>query len=42
MKGELHRLTFWLGGGMIAPGGLYYFFVHKQMKQKPDEPKPPA
>jgi membrane protein DedA with SNARE-associated domain len=32
MKGELHRITLWLGGGMLALGGLYYFFVHRHMK----------
>ena len=33
MKGELHRVTIWLGGGMIALGALYYFFVHRHMKR---------
>jgi membrane protein DedA with SNARE-associated domain len=32
MKGELHRLSLWLGGAMLVLGGLYYFFVHRQMK----------
>jgi membrane protein DedA with SNARE-associated domain len=32
MKGELHRLTLWLGGAMLVLGGLYYFFVHRHMK----------
>src|SRR6266481_7390132 len=27
MKGELHRITIWLGGAMIVLGGIYYFFV---------------
>ena len=36
MKGEYHRISVWLAGGMIVLGGLYYFFVHRQMKQKPE------
>jgi membrane protein DedA with SNARE-associated domain len=31
MKGELHRITLWLGGAMLVLGGMYYFFVHRQM-----------
>jgi len=34
MKGELHRLTIWLAGAMIVLGGIYYFFVHRQMRVK--------
>ncbi len=33
MKGELHRISLWLGGAMLALGGIYYFFVHRHMKQ---------
>lgn len=36
MAGELHRITLWLGAAMFGLGGLYYFFVHKQMKKKPE------
>jgi membrane protein DedA with SNARE-associated domain len=36
MAGELHRITLWLGAAMLGLGGLYYFFVHKQMKKKPE------
>jgi len=32
MKGELHRVSLWLGGAMLVLGGLYYFFVHRHMK----------
>ena len=32
MKGELHRITLWLGGAMLVLGGMYYFFVHRHMK----------
>jgi membrane protein DedA with SNARE-associated domain len=34
MKGELHRISLWLGGAMLALGAMYYFFVHRQMKKK--------
>ena len=32
MQGEMHAVTLWLGGAMLALGGLYYFFVHRHMK----------
>jgi membrane protein DedA with SNARE-associated domain len=32
MKGELHRISLWLGGGMLVLAAMYYFFVHRQMK----------
>lgn len=32
MKGELHRVSLWLGGAMLALGAMYYFFVHRHMK----------
>ena len=34
MHGELHHVALWLGGAMIFLGGLYYLFVHRQMKKK--------
>jgi membrane protein DedA with SNARE-associated domain len=34
MKGELHRISLWLGGAMLVLGGLYYFLVHRQMKKR--------
>ncbi len=34
MKGELTRISIWLGGGMLVLGGLYYFAVHRQMKRR--------
>ncbi len=34
MKGELHRLTIWVGGAVLVLGALYYLFVHRQMKAK--------
>src|SRR5438874_13256161 len=33
MKGELHRISLWLGGGMVVLGAMYYYFVHRKMKQ---------
>jgi membrane protein DedA with SNARE-associated domain len=34
MAGQLHRISIWIGGAMLVLGGLYYFFVHRQMSQK--------
>ena len=34
MKGQLHRITIWLGGAMLVLGAIYYFFVHRHMKAK--------
>jgi membrane protein DedA with SNARE-associated domain len=34
LKGELHRISIWLGGAMLVLGGLYYFLVHRQMKKR--------
>lgn len=34
MQGEMHRISLWLGGAMVLLGGLYYFFVYRQMHQK--------
>jgi membrane protein DedA with SNARE-associated domain len=33
MKGELHRISLWLGGAMLVLGGMYYFFVHRHMRR---------
>jgi membrane protein DedA with SNARE-associated domain len=32
LKGELHRISLWLGGAVLALGTMYYFFVHRHMK----------
>lgn len=32
MKGELHRITLWIGAAVLLFGGIYYFFVHRHMK----------
>ncbi|HEX3890866.1 MAG TPA: DedA family protein [Verrucomicrobiae bacterium] len=34
MHGELRHVAVWVGGAALVFGGLYYFFVHRQMKQK--------
>jgi membrane protein DedA with SNARE-associated domain len=34
MRGELHHVTLWLGGAMLALGGMYYFFVHRHITEK--------
>jgi membrane protein DedA with SNARE-associated domain len=38
MRGELHRISLWVGAAVLVLGGLYYFFVHRHMKaaQKPE------
>ena len=36
MKGELHRITLWLGGAMLLLGAAYYFFVHRHMRTQKD------
>jgi membrane protein DedA with SNARE-associated domain len=33
LKGEVHRISLWLGGAMLALGAIYYAFVHRQMSQ---------
>jgi len=38
-KGEMHKVTFWLVGFVGLIGGLYYLFVHRQMKQADLNPK---
>src|SRR6266496_6113924 len=32
MKGELHRISLWLGSAMLALGAIYYFFVYRHMR----------
>jgi membrane protein DedA with SNARE-associated domain len=34
MKGELHRITLWVAGAVLALGGVYYFFVHRHMRKE--------
>ena len=40
-KNMTHTLSLWCGGLMLAIGGLYYFFVHRQMKHVDGAPLPP-
>jgi membrane protein DedA with SNARE-associated domain len=37
MRGELHRVSLWLGGAMLVLGTMYYFFVHRHMKARKPE-----
>ena len=34
MHGELHQITLWIIGGVAVLGTLYYFMVHRAMKQR--------
>ena len=36
MAGQLRDVTMWLGGAALVMGGLYYFFVHRHLKKKPE------
>jgi membrane protein DedA with SNARE-associated domain len=36
-KGEMHKVTLLLGAFLVVVGGLYYFFVHRQMNKAPRE-----
>ncbi len=38
MQGEAHRISLWLGGAVLILGAIYYFFVHRQMKQRATKP----
>jgi membrane protein DedA with SNARE-associated domain len=31
LKGELHRISLWVGGIVLVLGAIYYFFVHRHM-----------
>jgi len=33
MRGELHRISLWLGGAVLVLGAMYYLFVHRHMKE---------
>jgi membrane protein DedA with SNARE-associated domain len=43
MRGEVRRISLWLGGGLLVLGIIYYFFVHRQMRARPatglDQPR---
>jgi membrane protein DedA with SNARE-associated domain len=36
MHGEMRHVALWLGGAGLALSGLYYFFVHRHLRQKPE------
>jgi membrane protein DedA with SNARE-associated domain len=36
LSGDLHRISLWLGGILIALGTIYYLFVHRQMRPAAD------
>jgi membrane protein DedA with SNARE-associated domain len=42
MKGELHRLTLWLVGLLAVLGALYYFLVHRYMKENGPKSQSPS
>ena len=37
MRGELHRISVWLGGAMLVLGTMYYVFVHRHMNKAPQK-----
>lgn len=36
LDGDLHRITLWVGGVLLVLGGIYYLFVHRQMRSRRD------
>lgn len=36
MKGEYHKIVITMSGVMVVLGAVYYFFVHRHMKKKPE------
>ena len=36
-KGEMHKVSFWLLGFLVVVGAMYYFFVHRHMRQRPND-----
>lgn len=32
LSGDIHRISLWLGGVLLALGAIYYLFVHRQMR----------
>jgi membrane protein DedA with SNARE-associated domain len=35
--GEMQKVTIWILGFLVVVGAMYYLFVHRQMKRKPDQ-----
>lgn len=38
--GEMHKVTFWLIGFVVAVGVMYYFLVHRHMRGSPKSERP--
>ena len=38
MKGEMHRITLWVAGILAVLGVMYYFLVHRYMKEDSRKP----
>ena len=36
LKGEYHKIVITVSGVMVVLGAVYYFFVHRHMKKKPE------
>ncbi len=34
LSGDLHRITLWVGGVLVALGCIYYLLVHRQMRAR--------
>lgn len=39
MQGEMRQITVWLAGILVVLGAMYYFLVHRYMKDRGDKPK---
>jgi membrane protein DedA with SNARE-associated domain len=37
---DLHKLSYWIGGAVLVLAAIYYFFVHRFMKNNPVETPP--
>jgi membrane protein DedA with SNARE-associated domain len=36
MRGDLHQVTLWVLGSLAVLGALYYFLVHRHMRESPE------
>lgn len=41
MAGQLHSVSIWLGGAVLVLGTMYYFLVHRYMKEHHSQDTPP-
>lgn len=39
LSGDLHRISLWVGGILVALGTIYYVFVHRQMRSAATRPR---